>query len=512
MSCPNELTLSIYADGELPANEARLIAAHMETCAACQARFASLAQENVVLREALGALDWLWQATPTLPAGFRWVGNLGGLGGAYSLSRGLVELTVGGQDMLVSSFGLGATLFLVLGALGFVALRRPLVGASAAIAFAVLAGLSAPAPAHAAEFRYEEEGTVKVDAGETIDDTVFLAGKTAIVAGTVDGDVFAGAERVEVTGTIRGNLFSAGETVTIAGDVSGNVHAAGKNVDVGAKVGGSGFLAGQNVLLNESGQLARGGFFAGQSVRSKGRVDRSLYFAAEKMEIGGSVERSVRGYGEQVTVSANGSIGGDLHVTGSSEDALEIDEGATIKGETVVDIEEKKERRAFLYPRFYFGVLAKALALLLIGLLLVTLFPSLRPSSPESSREVLRDMGIGFVVLLATPVAMLFIAITVIGIPISMVLGAAYGLLFFLSTLVVAYFLAKRFAPEGDRRLILGTAVTLLVILFIVEIPFIGGGLNFLVHIFGMGCLVLHLWNLYQSRRKPPGAPEPTLS
>jgi len=33
MSCPNELTLSIYADGELPAEEAHRVVDHLEGCA-----------------------------------------------------------------------------------------------------------------------------------------------------------------------------------------------------------------------------------------------------------------------------------------------------------------------------------------------------------------------------------------------------------------------------------------------------------------------------------------------
>jgi hypothetical protein len=106
---------------------------------------------------------------------------------------------------------------------------------------------------------------------------------------------------------------------------------------------------------------------------------------------------------------------------------------------------------------------------------------------------------------------MFLIALTLIGVPVSMLLAVAYALVFYLSTLVVAYFIAKRFAPEDDRRLVLWTGLILLAILFVVEIPFIGGGLNFLVHIFGMGCLVLHLWNLYQASREstdtPPSRP-----
>jgi cytoskeletal protein CcmA (bactofilin family) len=392
--------------------------------------------------------------------------------------------------MKVSSFGFAAALFVVLGTQGVVA----------------------PSPAHAAELRYEEEGTVEVAEGESIDDTVFLAGKTAIVAGVVNGDVFAAAERVEVTGTVRGNVYSAGETVTIGGEVSGNVHAAGKTVELDAKVGGSGYLAGQDVTVTEGGELARGGFFAGESVRSKGSVGRDLTFAAETMELSGSVERSLRGYSSQVAVSSSGSVGGDLHVHVPSEDAVEIDDGATVRGETIVDIEEQDERRAFLYPGFYFGVLAKALAMLLMGLVLVTLFPALLPPAPESSRDALRNMGFGFVALVATPVVMLIIAVTLIGIPISLLLGVVYAVLLFLSTLVVAYFAAQRLpAADSRRRLVLHTGATLLVLLFVLAIPFVGAGLSFLVHIFGLGCLVVHLWNLYTkshaSTDSPAGQP-----
>jgi cytoskeletal protein CcmA (bactofilin family) len=392
--------------------------------------------------------------------------------------------------MRVSSFGFVATLFFVLGTLSVVA----------------------PSSAHAAELRYEKEGTVEVAEGESIDDTVFLAGKTAIVAGVVNGDVFAAAERVEVTGTVSGNVYGAGETVTIAGEVSGNVHAAGKNVEVDGKVGGSGFLAGRNVIVTEGSELARGGYFAGESVRSKGRVGRDLMFAAETMELSGSVERNLRGRGNQVTVSSSGSVGGDLQVTVPSPDAVEVDDGATLSGETIVDIDEKEGRRAFLYPGFYFGVLLKALAMLLMGLVLVTLFPSLLPPAPESSKEVLRDMGFGFVALVATPVVMLIIALTVIGIPVSIVLGVVYAVLLFLSTLVVAYFAAQRL-PTADsrRRLVLNTGASLLVILFVLAIPFVGTGLSFLVHIFGLGCLVVHLRNVYTashgSTDSPAGEP-----
>ena len=552
MSCPDELGLSIYADGELPEAEALELEAHVGRCVSCQVLLGALRQENVLLREALGEdvavasqwdadtvvavqaagsesrsrsawlwgaiavaaltpalLDWAWTASPSLPGELAWIGAIGGYGSALSLSGALLEILTGGQDMLVTSFGFAATVLVVVGMLALKTLRRPaLASAVAALTLGLFVGLSPASSAHAAEFRYEEDGTVTVDAGETIDDTVFLAGKTAIVAGVVDGDVFAGAERVEVSGTVRGNVYAGGQSVSITGEVEGNVHAAGRNVEVDTKVGGSGFLAGQNVSVAEGSELARGGFLAGESVRSRGTVGRDLHFAAETMELSGSVERKMHGYARQVSVSSGGSVGGDLYVSVPEQEALEVDEGASVGGETTVEIHEEHERRAFMHPGFYFGVFAKTLAALLFGVLLVTVFPSLRPTAPESSREALRDMGIGFLALIATPVAALMIAFTVIGIPISIVLGIAYALLLFLSTLVVAYFAGERlkFGGTDPTGVVLRTGVALLLIYFVMEIPFVGGGVHFLVHIFGVGCLILHVRNLYLARREPPAA------
>ena len=555
MSCPDELTLCMHSDRELSADEASHVAHHLETCAHCRALLASLEQESAVLSRALREqespsaelwawrgpvgsdrgtaiheatwrgspwpwmiglaalvavaplmLDWLWQATPSLPPGFRWLGHLGGVGGMISISSGLASLLVGGQDMWLSWFGFIITLFVVVGGLGIATLRRhPFVGTTAALVLVSWGALASPSHAGAAEFRYEEEGTVRVDAGEVIEDTVFLAGKTAIVAGVVDGDVFAAAERVEVTGEVRGNLYGAGESVTVAGDVDGNAHLAGQDVELDARVGGSGFVAGQNLTLTEESQIARDGFLAGETIRSRGLVGKDVYLAAEKIELAGKVERNVWGHGRQVALTSSASVDGDLRLTVYSEDAVVLDDGATIGGATEIEIEERDEHRPFVSASFYFVVIAKALAMLLLGFVLAALFPSLIPKRPTSSGEVLREMGIGFAALVATPVVVLLVAVTVIGIPVSIVLGVLYLVLLFLSSVVVAYFAGERLPMFGQSGVgtALRTGLALLAVLLLAEVPFVGGGLCFLVLIFGLGGILLHLRDLYVGQREP---------
>lgn len=553
--CPDELLLCVYADDELRGNEAARVEAHADGCAKCRTLIDGLRSEGVLLREVFTeealeripawsmtaesaasrvgrrhpghawmgatiaiavlapfAFEWAWQSIPRLPAGLSWISSLGTVGGALSLSRGLVRFFVGGQDMVLSSIGFAGTLIVAIGMFAFAAMRAR--GARngvvmVAIVLVLLGAWSPSGEARAAEFRFEEEGTVRVDEGETVEDTVFLGGNTAIMAGVIDGDLFAGAEQVEITGTVHGNVYAAGESVRVSGTVDGNVHAAGENVEVSTKVGGSGFIAGQRVTVTENGDLARGAFMAGETVQSRGEVGRDLFFAADEMTLDGTVERNVRGYGTQVAVGATTSIGGDLHVTVPDDDAVEIREGARIVGDTVVNIDEEHDHRPFMTGGFYLGVIAKALAMLLIGWLLVTIFPRLRPTAPESSGEVLKDMGVGFLALVAIPAAMILFLITIIGIPVAIVLGMIYGLLIFLSTLVVADFAGQRlpFGDDTGTGAALRTCVALLIILFITAIPFVGGGLNFLITIFGMGVLLMHLRALYHSRSGSGGTP-----
>ena len=359
-----------------------------------------------------------------------------------------------------------------------------------ALLVALVAGLAAAGSAHAAETRFDEDGTVEVDAGETIDDTVFLAGETVIVAGVVEGDVFAAAQRVEVTGTVRGSLYCAGETLTISGEVGGNVHAAGKVLDIDAKVGGSGYLAGQDVTVAAGGVLAGGAYLAG-----------------ETLKVSGKVERSVHAMGATFTLSSGSSVGGDVEVTVPDEDAAIIESGATVNGETIVEVKDWEEESGMTRSGSILLAFGKTLALLVFGLVLVMLFPSLRPSAPQTSNEVLRSLGLGLAVLVATPVAMIMIAVTLIGIPVSLLLGMAYAVLLYASTLAVAYFMAQRLPAGDDRRLFLWTALCLLALFLLFEVPFLGPLASFLVHVLGLGSLAMHLWGLYQGKGGQTGAP-----
>src|SRR5262245_10043961 len=53
MTCPSEITHSMYADGALPPREAMLLERHAANCAACRARIDALRDESYALRTVL---------------------------------------------------------------------------------------------------------------------------------------------------------------------------------------------------------------------------------------------------------------------------------------------------------------------------------------------------------------------------------------------------------------------------------------------------------------------------
>ena len=57
MSCPSELTYSMYVDGALQAEEVVGLMSHLKTCEQCQALLADLTEERRLLTDALQQTD-----------------------------------------------------------------------------------------------------------------------------------------------------------------------------------------------------------------------------------------------------------------------------------------------------------------------------------------------------------------------------------------------------------------------------------------------------------------------
>jgi len=155
--------------------------------------------------------------------------------------------------------------------------------------------LGTASPARAADFRSGD--VVVIDAGEVIDDDLFVTAERIEMNGVVKGDLFAFGQDVVINGTVEGSLFTGAQTAQINGQVDGSLYSGGYLLTVGpeASIGRNLYLGGYS-LETQSGST----------------VGRSLYAGAYQALLSGEVARDVRA--GLAALELNGAVNGDLYV------------------------------------------------------------------------------------------------------------------------------------------------------------------------------------------------------
>lgn len=367
---------------------------------------------------------------------------------------------------------------------------------------ALLAAQFLAAPAGAMEFY--QGGSVSLPQGK-IEGPVFIAGDNVVIDSEIDGDVFAAGQTVTFNGKIKGDLLAAGNSVRINGAVDGDVRAAANSINVSGQITGSLTAAAADLqLLNGS------------------LVNRDMQAAAKNMSLSGLVGRHFLGAGESIfldsplggdvvarpvsslTLGPHAAIAGNLAY--SSQNQAAIDPGAQIGGTTDwTKLEPRQQpgpRRGFNWLSqliwFASGVLVWGIFTLIFPLLWKNLSMTIKGTP-------LASLGWGVLALLVTPLAILLLLITVVGIPISLVLAFAYGALLYAGKIIAGdaagRYLSGRFGWESRVPAIVPFMTGLAGLILLTNIPIVGTIINIAVTALAMGAVALTLYNW---RRRPP--------
>jgi hypothetical protein len=170
--------------------------------------------------------------------------------------------------------------------------------------------------------------------------------------------------------------------------------------------------------------------------------------------------------------------------------------GAVITGKT--DIRES-QRMPSRYSRlsFYIWETIWLTAAFLTGLLVFMLIPALAGINFDTTRELLLAAGVGFLTICAIPVAAIIGAVTLVGLPLSLILVGASIVAAYLAKIVVAAFLGRSILGTSAHS---ATALILLAglvpIFVAINLPYIGGLINFLLTVLGLGALVIRTYQM----------------
>jgi cytoskeletal protein CcmA (bactofilin family) len=531
MECYSEQIVSIFVDGELAVEEARRLRDHLSTCRRCRQLLDALRAENRVLSESLqelpedagsqasfSRLPWSsewgdvvvvaavaalgssvagWINELIIPEALQWL-NPFSVSGRTNLIFNLFYYFVnGGAAMLADYAAVVGELFLLLLLGGSVLLlgRRRRLHQPGLRLLIVLLALSLTG--FALERRHSE--IVLVAANETVDDTLLASGNIVRVEGFVNGDLLAFGGSVEVRGTVKGDLVSFAKRTVVSGTVEGNIYNFSRSLDLDGQLGHSIYALVQSLRVNDRGRVGDGMVVGAGDASVEGEVNRSVTMFADNADVSGRIGRELTMTGDSLTLTNTSRIGGRLSASVHEPKNVHIADGATIVGTR--DIKVRMRQSHFARPRFYFYQAIRLAAAMLVGWFGLVLFPGFFQASTHAVSSGWRSLGLGLGVLAGVPVVIVVTAITLVGIPASLMLLALYLTAIYLTKVWVGAFLGQIILkPAGatKRDWLLGLLVGLLILTIIGFIPYLGGLIRLGVVCLGLGAFA---WQLYRVSR-----------
>lgn len=340
----------------------------------------------------------------------------------------------------------------------------------------VIVAALAAVPATAGAQQVGGSVTVPPDTTQTGD--ISAVGGTVVVEGTLDGSLNGFAGSVLVTGTVTGDVEVAAGAVTISGTVEGDVEAAAGAVTVteSGRVGGS--------LSTGAGDVSIDGTVAGDVATGADR-----FALGSTAQVGGSVRYDA----ETVEIADGASVGG----TTERVDGVDVNIDAPFAGD--VDFGDP------LVPA-PLGLLAAFLANALLGAVLLLGAPGLarRVTGTGTGRPAV-SAGVGLAMFVGIPVALVVLAITVVGIPLTVAGLLVYAPLlwvgFVYGALLAGTWLLERAGYDSLwGGLALGLALPALVSLvgpsWVIDLAYL---------LVGLGALALSALALRRGERSLPG-------
>jgi hypothetical protein len=296
--------------------------------------------------------------------------------------------------------------------------------------------------------------TISIDT--PIADDVFAAGSMVSINAPVNSAVVAGGT-VNINAPVKGDVIAAGGQVYVNSDVGGKVVAAGGDVNLGGNISTNLVAAGGHVSIRPGKTIARDALIGGGDVVNSGRVNGTLTVHANNFTNSGSAGRV------------------DFYKT-----------------------ENRAPQRDENQSPFNIFTLLSIIGYFILGLILVKYLPGIFMAVDSEIRSsTLLKTVIGFVLIIASFIAVLLIAVTMVGLPIALISSLLILATLMLSGTFVSFSLGKWIfelakIKQGDLILFL-LGFVILNVLFL--LPYVGGLISLISMSLGFAAL------LYAARR-----------
>ena len=389
---------------------------------------------------------------------------------------------------------------------------------------------------------------VIIEAGEIINDDLYIGANRFVLEGTVDGDLVVGAREIVINGRVIGDLWGAAQNIIINGTIEDDAHLAGgiilleSNAQIRDDLLASGFGVEMVAGASLGGDLVSSGY---QTLMA-GQVGKSALVSSNAVDVRGSIsgdlEASVGDPNQRrlpfsafslipntppietlapgLMVAETAQIGGNLIYESPAQ--IEIPEGAVAGAVQFEEMQPEDNQQPGKDPnqtptiRWLLKTVKKLVALLFLASLITWLFPGLIKKSVKSLKSKPGpSVGVGALIFFLFPVlAFLVILVFVllvllfnffglgnlagifilVGLTVLMLLVTGFLVaVIYLAKIILGFWLGERILTglniQGSPSVFLTTLLGVFLIAVFISVPWIGWLLSFVVDLFGLGAL-----------------------
>lgn len=349
------------------------------------------------------------------------------------------------------------------------------------------------------------EQTVQVAKDQIIEGNFIKLGNIIDIAGSVNGDVIVAGNSITISGPVAGDVIVAGNNIKISGPVSGSVRVVGSNITIDNEVGKNVWILGASAVLGQEAKVGWDLYGAAGSFEIKGPVGRDVLVNTGILVIASEIGKNVTAFIDkegQVVLYAEAKIKGDLTYRAAKESQLVLKEGAKVEGKVSREnlkgfaaVEKNQWQKAF--GGFYLFLKTVSLfSLLVIGLVILTFLPKfVLKVEAEMTKRPWPSLGWGFVYLVVVPVITIFLALTIIGFPLALIIVPLYLISLYVSKIFAGFAIGlglfNKLAKEKYKgHLFWPLAVGLVILILITSIPIFGWLVKLLLVLWALGAVL----------------------
>ncbi len=334
---------------------------------------------------------------------------------------------------------------------------------------------------------------------KVVEGNFYVAAKNITVEGVIDGDLIVAAQSINIKGKVTGDIISLSQGLQVDGEVSGNIRSISTNyANINSRIGKNVNILSNNLVIGEKADITWNVLMGTVLSEVKGTIRGELNGFTNNLKVSGIINNNInlrindkeKNLGNNIQLSEESKINGDLNYLAAK--TLNIDKNKVRGSINFTEKSFQKNTKEVLWD-----LLVAIFSALVLGLVIVSLFKKFTQKTLLNiEKNWNKNLLFGLLTLIITPIIAILLAITLIGLPLSIIVILLWLISLYVAKVVFGIYLGyllrthlfKIKKINLNMSLLLG--VPLAWILF--SIPVVGRVLSILSILIILGTLLNH--------------------